>query len=214
MVWDGGKQHRAISIHRCRSCSKRQDTIHHYLLWYRKKFGIILHEHQHSDSTFLPPCAASRLSGWAWPYPPVELQSPVCRWEVGPIQSNIVHYSHSCIAFIRAVNILTDFSTRSRPEPSIFIWWLQICSVTSSKVTFSSWCPDIPNISSGYSLLYEFIFLREKYFVKLWIAKSKANHLVHIDSLVVSRATQHPCNDCFFSSQGSALRMERNWKLC
>lgn len=30
-------------------------------------------------------CAASRLSGWAWPNPPVALQSPELRCVVGPI---------------------------------------------------------------------------------------------------------------------------------
>lgn len=57
--------------------------------------------------------------------------------------------------------IRTNFSARSRPKPSIFIWWLQIWPIASSKVTFTSGRPNVAYISTWKSLFDEFIFLNE-----------------------------------------------------
>lgn len=44
--------------------------------------------------------------------------------------------------------LLTDFSSAAWPEPSIFIWRLQIRAITTSKVTFASRSPNVTNITA------------------------------------------------------------------
>lgn len=54
----------------------------------------------------------------------------------------------------------TDFGARSRPEPAVDVWWLKVGAVAASEVTFASRRPDEPDVTTGYPLLYELIFLK------------------------------------------------------
>lgn len=53
----------------------------------------------------------------------------------------------------------SDLDSRSGPEPSVLIWWLQIWAVASSKVALASGRPDVSDVSAGNALLDEFVLL-------------------------------------------------------
>lgn len=59
-----------------------------------------------------------------------------------------------------ALRGLTNFHSRSRPEPSVLIWRLQIGTIASSKVAFTARSPNEFHSTAGHSLLDEFVFLQ------------------------------------------------------
>lgn len=117
-----------------------------------------------------------------------------------------------------AIKKHTNFSAWSWPKPTVFIWWLQISSITASKIAFTSRRPNIPNISTGQSLFDELIFLIiGEYVMNMWNSeKERVLNQIHIciiirtititiviitfdcsiaqNSLVAFLVKLHPCN--------------------
>lgn len=54
----------------------------------------------------------------------------------------------------------SNFATRSRPEPAVLVWWLQIGPVAACKVALATRGPDVAHIAAGNALLHEIILLR------------------------------------------------------
>jgi len=54
----------------------------------------------------------------------------------------------------------SHFGVTSTPEPSVDFLWLEIFSVTPTKITQSSWCPTVFNIVFLHRLLNKVNFLR------------------------------------------------------
>lgn len=53
----------------------------------------------------------------------------------------------------------SNFATRSRPEPTVLVWWLQIGPVAASKVALATRGPNVAHIAAGNALLHEIILL-------------------------------------------------------
>lgn len=58
----------------------------------------------------------------------------------------------------------SDFGAGAGPEPAVHIRGLQIGTITTRKVTFTSRCPDKSHITASNSLLYELVFLKKKFY--------------------------------------------------
>lgn len=54
----------------------------------------------------------------------------------------------------------TDLGSGTRPEPAVYVRWLQVGSVASRKVTFPSGSPNVPDVAPGKPLLDELVLLR------------------------------------------------------
>lgn len=54
----------------------------------------------------------------------------------------------------------SDLATRSRPEPAVLIWRLQIRPVAAGEVALATRCPYVAHIAACDALLHEIILLR------------------------------------------------------
>lgn len=55
----------------------------------------------------------------------------------------------------------TNLCSGTGPEPSIYIRWLEVGTVATREITFTTRCPNVPHVTRRDPLLYEFIFLEQ-----------------------------------------------------